>query len=227
MFGRCDSSTGIGSHFRSIRIALGAVPTAVIMLKAPVPGMVKTRLAAALGPEEACAIYRRMVERVISELPAAWPLEVHGTPPEQMPLLAAWLGPRPRYRTQSEGDLGERLIQASEAAFASGADSVVLLGGDCPWQTRAIFQECVKALVTHDVVIGPACDGGYTLLAAKNLHRPLFEGIAWSTASVLADTLARASVLGLRVALLEPLEDVDDLPAWQRARAKLFADSLE
>lgn len=145
----------------------------------------------------------------------------------QMHLLAAWLGSRPRDRAQCEGDLGARLTHASDVAFANGAESVVLIGGDCSWQTHACFQECASALATDDVVIGPACDGGYTLLAAKKVYCSLFEGIAWSTASVLSETLARANALGLRVTLLEPLEDVDDFPAWQRARTKLFGDSLE
>jgi hypothetical protein len=197
------------------------------MLKAPLPGTVKTRLAAALGPEAAFAIYRRMVERVFAELPPDWPVEVHGAPPDKLHLLASWLGPRAAYRAQCDGDLGARLVCASESAFANGAESVVLLGGDCPWQTRAFFEAAAIALAAHDVAIGPARDGGYTLLAAKALHRPLFEGIAWSTSSVLAETLTRARSLGLGVALLDPLEDVDNFATWQRARAELFPDSLE
>ncbi len=198
------------------------MPTALFMLKAPVAGFVKTRLATALGAEPACRAYRRMVERVFAEIPAHWRIEVHGTPRDQINLLVEWLGPRPVYRAQCKGDLGARLICASEAAFGAGAESVVLLGGDCPWQSRAFFQSAEKTLETHDLVIGPASDGGYTLLAAKILHRTLFEGIAWSTASVLAETLVRARALGLRIALLETLEDVDDADSWERARAGLF-----
>ena len=197
------------------------------MLKAPVPGLVKTRLAASLGEERACQIYRLMVERVFAEVPAHWRIEVHGAPPEKLDVLAAWLGARAAYRPQCGGDLGARLIHASASAFAAGAESVVLLGGDCPWQTRAFFQEAETALAAHDLVIGPARDGGYTLLAAKTLHCELFEGIAWSTASVFAETLARTLSLGLRVALLDPLEDVDDVAAWQAARIGFFPDFPE
>ena len=207
-----------------MEVASSVVPTAVLMLKAPVPGLVKTRLAAALGMEPACRIYRCMVERVFAEIPAHWRIEVHGAPPEKLALLAAWLGSRALYRPQCGGDLGARLNHASEAAFAAGADGVVLLGGDCPAQTRAFFQASEIALGSHDVVIGPARDGGYTLLAFKTLHRALFENIAWSTSSVLHETLARTRSLGLRVALLDPLEDVDDDSAWRRARAQFFPD---
>jgi rSAM/selenodomain-associated transferase 1 len=184
------------------------------MLKAPVPGLVKTRLAAALGAEEARRIYRRMVERV-------W---AHGTPSGELYLLRAWLGPRARYVPQADGDLGARLTHATAAAFAAGAESVVLLGGDCPGQTHAFFQAAESALAAHDVVIGPARDGGYTLLALRQPQPGLFRDIAWSTGSVLTETLARAASLGLRVALLDPLEDVDDLASWQRAQSEFFPD---
>lgn len=192
------------------------------MLKAPVPGFVKTRLAATVGAEQACAIYRLTVERVFAAVPAHWGCEVHGTPSEQLDRLASWLGPRAEYRSQAGEDLGARLIHASATAFAAGAESVVLLGGDCPWQDRAFFHDAETALAANDLVVGPAYDGGYTMLAAKMLHRGLFEGIAWSTDTVLDETLARARSVGLRVALLETLEDVDDAVSWERARAKLF-----
>lgn len=198
------------------------MPTAVFMLKAPVPGEVKTRLAATIGAEPACAIYRLMVERVFAAVPAHWRCEVHGAPREQLDQLAAWLGPRAAYRLQVGIDLGARLIHASVAAFTAGAESVVLLGGDCPWQDRAFFLSAETALAANDLVIGPARDGGYTLLAAKALHRGLFENISWSTARVFDQTLDRARSLGLRVALLEALEDVDDVASWERVRAKLF-----
>ncbi len=194
------------------------------MLKAPVPGSVKTRLAETLGAEQACAIYRMMVERVVAEVPEHWRCEVHGAPPDQLHFLSTWLGTRATYRPQPDGDLGTRLIHASAMAFADGAESVVLLGGDCPWQDRAFFRANVDAQLTHDLGVGPARDGGYTLLAAKKLHQALFEDIPWSTARVLNQTLLRALSLGLRVALLEVLEDVDDAVSWERARAGLFPD---
>ncbi len=192
------------------------------MLKTPIAGSVKTRLAEDLGAESACVAYRLMVERVFAEIPAHWPIEVHGTPSDQLDTLSSWLGPRPVYRPQCAGDLGERMIHGSETAFAAGAEAVVLLGGDCPWQTRAFFEASESALRTDSLVIGPARDGGYTLLAAKALHRSLFENMSWSTSGVLPETLSRARLLGLCVALLDVLEDVDDAASWQRAQAALF-----
>jgi glycosyltransferase A (GT-A) superfamily protein (DUF2064 family) len=73
-------------------------------------------------------------------------------------------------------------------------------------------------LAAHDVVLGPAPDGGYYLLGLRQPQPELFQNKAWSTDSVLADTLADAHRLGLRVALLPELRDVDtaaDLAAWR------------
>ena len=79
-------------------------------------------------------------------------------------------------------------------------------------------QGSVHALATHDVVVGPADDGGYYLLGLRELQPALFENKDWSTATVLPDTLADAARLGLRVAQLSTLHDVDsgrDLATWR------------
>ena len=62
-----------------------------------------------------------------------------------------------------------------------------------------------------DVVLGPTRDGGYYLIALGRdaVRRELFEGVAWSTDTVLADTLARCQQLGLTVELLPEVEDID------------------
>jgi len=72
---------------------------------------------------------------------------------------------------------------------------------------RAAFAE----LATHDVVLGPAHDGGYYLVALRAPQPSLFDGVAWSRSSVLDETLARAAATGLSVARLRPLRDVDTL----------------
>jgi glycosyltransferase A (GT-A) superfamily protein (DUF2064 family) len=73
-------------------------------------------------------------------------------------------------------------------------------------------------LADHDLVLGPATDGGYYLLGLRAPQATLFQGKSWSTATVLAETLADAQRLGLRIALLPELADVDtadDLAAWR------------
>jgi rSAM/selenodomain-associated transferase 1 len=111
--------------------------------------------------------------------------------------------------------------QAFATAFAAGATAAVVIGTDCPELTSAHLADAFRQLDTHDVVVGPALDGGYYLLGTRKLVPEFFVNKLWSTPFVLGATLADASRLGLRVARLPPLADVDtaeDLAAW-RARA--------
>ena len=73
------------------------------------------------------------------------------------------------------------------------------------------IREALGALQEHDLVLGPAQDGGYYLLALARPAPLLFDGIPWRPPGVLQATLARADFLGLRTRLLKPMRDVDTL----------------
>jgi rSAM/selenodomain-associated transferase 1 len=109
---------------------------------------------------------------------------------------------------QQGEDLGERMFHAASRALVQ-AESVLLLGTDCPGVTRDYLVRAFQALHRAEVVIGPAEDGGYVLLGLRRVDRKLFRGLAWGTSSVLEQTLERVMALGWRHALLEPLWDVD------------------
>src|SRR2546425_12750192 len=73
-------------------------------------------------------------------------------------------------------------------AFEQGAQDVILTGTDLPTLPRAHLMESLTLIKKHDVVLGPTSDGGYYLIGLRKMVPALFEGIAWSTASVFADT---------------------------------------
>ena len=130
------------------------------------------------------------------------------------------LWPGYEQRLQLPGDLGTKMQMAFSHAFASGAHAAIIIGTDCPGLTEALLQEAFAALATHEVVIGPAEDGGYYLLGMRELYTDLFLNKSWSTDSVLPHTLADADRLGLQVKQLPVLRDVDDatdLAAWRTA----------
>jgi uncharacterized protein len=191
------------------------------MLKTPVPGSVKTRLAAGVGPDRACAIYRELVEHQMGHIPKGWRVEVHFDPPDAAPVMMSWLGGDRQYYPQCPGDLGVRLTHSLIVASPSERFPLIFLGGDCPYIDASVLLEAVKALETHDVVVGPARDGGYVLIGMKSTHPELFRDIDWSTERVFSQTMAHAKELGLSVALLPVMEDVDDLDSWERAREVL------
>jgi 5-methylthioribose kinase len=201
-------------------------PTVILMLKAPVAGAVKTRLAATLGAAEAVVIYRGLVERQVRALPAGWPATVHYDPPGAGAWMRRWLGPLRagrtglRFSSQCAGDLGQRLTLAFAREFARGAEAVVAVGGDCPGLDAAGLRAAAVALRTADAVLGPAADGGYYLLGLRRPAPSLFVGVDWSTPKVLVQTCARLRAAGLTWAELTVREDIDDAAGWARWLAR-------
>ncbi len=189
--------------------------------KYPEPGKVKTRLAATLGPERAAEIYRQLAETVLRQIPPGEDVIVLFDPPEKGAEIAAWLhapgkGRTLRFVPQATGDLGVRLERAFAAAFSEGYEAVAAIGSDCVALGAAHFTEAWQALASHDTALGPTVDGGYYLIALRAPNPALFADIAWSTAAVFAQTLARAAEAGLRVHLLPMLRDVDKEEDWRR-----------
>jgi rSAM/selenodomain-associated transferase 2/rSAM/selenodomain-associated transferase 1 len=113
------------------------------------------------------------------------------------------------YRRQCDGDLGMRLSRSFAHSFSLGANAVVAVGTDCPALTHQTFADAFEATKHHDVVLGPATDGGYYLIGLRMLRADLFRNISWGTELVLEQTRRAARSLGLSVHLLDPLSDVD------------------
>ena len=136
-------------------------------------------------------------------------MEIHfsGGSREQM---AGWLGRDFQYVIQGEGDLGARMRRAFQMGFRQGWKQVVLIGSDLPDLTPAIIRESFERLTNHDLVLGPARDGGYYLIGLKANRPELFGSpMIWGTEEVLKNTLLTADRLGLKTALLTRLRDVD------------------
>jgi hypothetical protein len=194
----------------------------VVFVKVPAPGAVKTRLAAAIGDGAAARVHRALAEHVLDSTtpqPGEYERLVFFDPKDALGEMRAWL-PGLRLLPQSSGDLGDRMADAVARAFARGARRVAIVGTDAPDVSRETVLEAFAGLETSDVVVGPAEDGGYYLLALRVPRRDLFSDIAWSTPSVCAETLARARRAGLSVRVLRPLRDVDTFDdlraAWAR-----------
>jgi rSAM/selenodomain-associated transferase 1 len=195
-----------------------AADVLIVFVKEPRPGAVKTRLAAALGPGPAAELYRVLAEEEIrrtAPAPGEYERQFFFTPAAAREALERWL-PGETLLPQEGADLGARMAHAFEVAFRRGARRVAIVGTDAPGVSRERVREALRALGDHDVVAGPARDGGYYLLAVDRPRPQLFEGIPWSTPDVLAATARRAAALGLRLGRLEPLADIDTLDDLRR-----------
>ena len=198
----------------------------LVFVKFPEPGKVKTRLAAAIGAEEAAAVYRQLVTAVLCQLPVENEVVICFDPSDRENEVRKWIGSllplRPCFSPlpQGSGDLGARLERAFDALFARGCEAVAVIGSDCIEIAPETFTEVEVLLGESDAVIGPSFDGGYYLLALKKPCPTLFRDIPWSTGEVLAATRVRTASEGLRMAELPPLHDVDDLTDWERVQAR-------
>lgn len=204
----------------------------IVFLKAPRPGRVKTRLAEALGDGPAAELYRVLAEEEVRRTePAGGEYErlFFFDPADAGEEMEAWF-PGQAWIPQEGPDLGARMAAAFDETFARGARRAAVVGSDVPWVTRDHVGRALRCLDRHDLVLGPAHDGGYYLLALDRPRPALFDGIAWSTPAVLASTLERAAGLGLTVRLLEGLPDIDTLDdvarEWDRLLPILGGRSL-
>lgn len=192
----------------------------ILFVKHPMPGRVKTRLAAELGDKKAVEIYRELVEAVCDSLRKE-SVFVTCEPAAELPAIRAWLQPflpGAEFIPQPEGDLGARLTHAFADVFARGFDCVMAIGSDCVELDSMLCEEAFEALSASDCAIGPALDGGYYLLALKKPIPALFHDVPWSSPTTCARTMARATELGLRVHQLPTLGDVDTAADWRRVQ---------
>ena len=184
----------------------------LIFIKNPIPGKTKTRLAAQFGDDMALRMYARLLEhtRQAAQAVAARRLLFYS---DFIDFRDAWPAASFHKHLQAPGDLGERMAAAFNTALVD-ADRALIIGSDCPGISADLLETAFTALDTHDLVIGPARDGGYYLLGMKRLYPALFEHMTWSTDTVYAQTRSRADQAQLKVEVLPVLSDVDYLEDW-------------
>lgn len=181
-----------------------------ILAKAPIPGLTKTRLIPRLGAEGAARLQRWLLRRTLNTALDAdtGPLSLWCTPDQRHPDFAACReGGTVELKTQPEGDLGERMLTALQTSTTQLGTLVI--GTDCAVLTPALLRQAAHSLTTHDAVVIPAEDGGYVLIGMRKPDAGIFANVAWSTATVMAETRQRFAALGWSVEELPALWDVD------------------
>ena len=185
-----------------------------IMAKAPRAGKVKTRLSPPLTLEESAALnicFLRDTAENLTVIGGAAGLVCY-TPIGDESAFDGLLPESFRLIGQRGDQFGERLLAAAEDILSCGYGSVCLIDSDSPTVPREAFEAAVAALAQDGdrVVLGASEDGGYYLIGLKQAHAAVFESISWSTASVMEETVQRATEAGLEVVLLPLWYDVDD-----------------
>lgn len=178
----------------------------LVFSRAPVPGRVKTRLAARIGDWRAARLHARLTAQALRTAHAAGcgPVELYDT------------------GRQRGADLGERMYRALSQALRRHRAAIVI-GADCPALRREHLQRAARWLAGGcDVVLGPADDGGYVLIGARRVSPRLFSAMAWGGAEVYRSTVQRLQALGWRWRSLPLLWDVDRPEDLERLTALRF-----
>lgn len=186
----------------------------LIFVKNPIAGQTKTRLAASVGHDKALLMYQQLMDYTRQQTAALDETRRLLLYSNFVPNSDTWPSPPFEKYVQEGADLGSRMKNAFRFAFEQGAKRVIIIGSDCPGVTTTLLKEAFATLEVQDVVLGPALDGGYYLLGMRSFYPSLFDDIAWSTETVAAQTLAATEQLGLSVAQLPALSDVDYLEDW-------------
>lgn len=184
-------------------------PLVIVMVRAPLPGKTKTRLSSQIGSTEALRFYRATTARVLRNLARSprWELALAVTPDHH---VRSRFWPAEVVRIpQGVGALGQRM-----RVLLSGARGrpIVLIGSDIPGIRAAHVAAALQRVTASNLVLGPAEDGGYWLIAthARPIRRDVFDNVRWSTEFALADTVKNwggAMVLSTRLFDVDTLED--------------------
>jgi rSAM/selenodomain-associated transferase 1 len=187
-------------------------PIVAILLKAPRPGTVKTRLAAEIGDRQALRLYRVMAGRTLETVrQTGFEATVWFAPPDAGPEMRQWLGDGWDVRAQASGDLGARLAAAEQAA--PRGRGWLAIGADCPRLDVAALRAAAAVIERGEVAVGPTEDGGYYLIGGRTPLPPIFHQVPWSTGAVLDTTRARLRTAGVSWRELPQLRDVDTAAA--------------
>lgn len=186
-------------------------PLLIQFAREPVPGAVKTRLIPALGAAGACALHEALVWHTCRNLLALGharvQLWVAGDPLHPLFQRCRDAGVESLHAQQGQ-DLGERMA----AALRRGLDEsprVLLVGSDCPGLDADYLHQALTLLAAFPLVLGPARDGGYVLVGARQPVDALFREVPWGSDEVLQCSLENARRAGWAVGLLPERVDID------------------
>jgi rSAM/selenodomain-associated transferase 1 len=185
---------------------MGIRNTLVIMAKTPSAGRMKTRLAKDIGVSEALRFYRYQLTRtcrILSNHPG-WELVLSRSPDHGKSSPAVLVD---KVIEQGAGDLGTRMQRLFDRV---GRGPLIIIGADIPGITPMMITNAFHLLKGHDLVFGPAIDGGYWLVGQRRMPRVkkrIFKGVRWSDPHTLEDTLD--NLQSCSVAYVDRLYDVD------------------
>ena len=191
----------------------------IIFIKNPLSGKVKTRIASQTSDDYALKVYKALLDHTRSVTES---LEVtrYLYYSEHIPESDDWDPLRYVKRTQSEGGLGIKMMEALKDAL-SDHEQVLIIGSDCIQINAHDIRAAFNKLDDYDTVLGPAIDGGYYLFGTKTCNPVFLHDIPWSTEVVADKTLEAIISSGYSCHFTRPLSDIDYLEDWEKYGYKI------
>ena len=191
----------------------------VIFAKYPVPGAVKRRIGREIGMEKSAELCECFIKDLYEK-----------NSNQDYDLYLSFIGKehKEQYRgrfpdailyVQRGHTKGENLSLTFEDLL-DDYEKVVIIGCDAPQVGPALIKAAFKALESHDVVIGPASDGGYYLIGIKK-NLPFLNDLPWGTPELLDQTIKRLKERKESYVFIDELEDIDDLEELKAAKKRI------
>lgn len=182
----------------------------IILVKSPIQGRVKTRLQPELNQKKSLEIYRAFVfdflrtidkdrdyQKIVAYSGSFKHLE--GLVPQGFHVVG-----------QGRGSLGNRMLRMFDWSRKQKAEKTVIVGSDSPTLPVCSFETAFQTLDDHDVVFGPAWDGGFYLIGTRTgFQTEFFKGVEWSSRLTLTQTIHRIKKFGKKIGVLFPWYDID------------------
>ncbi len=183
-----------------------------LFAKAPIPGLVKTRMHPYLSENQSAQLATLMLEQSVDKVCRFWPgkLILTVSPSINDPLFQNFArNNNLDLEVQISGDLGQRLLFVLRNGIEQHGGAVVM-GCDVPQITNEILVQVHRLLAAKNNVIGPASDGGFYLLGLSRLDEGIFEGVDWGGNQVLSRICGNFQRLGIAVSHCAELRDIDN-----------------
>ncbi len=184
--------------------------TIIIMAKVPRAGNVKTRLQPFLSPAQCVSLSEAFLEDAIYKAQnRANDLIIAFSPGSERGYFAKFENNKFTLLAQKGENLGEKMFNAFQFAFANNSDAVVMIGTDSPTFPAEFINRAFENLQNSDTVLGESEDGGFYLIGLRTLRKEIFADVEWSSPETFEQTTKNIRNIGLKLFCLPIWFDVD------------------
>lgn len=182
----------------------------ILMTRVPIPGKTKTRLETHFTPEQCAELHTCFLKDIYKASKAvSADVFVYFTPDRHRSKLSSILGREAVLRPQSDGGLGDRMLNAIRECLGEGYERCLLIGTDIPTVQAETLHAAFELLDYNEIVIGPTLDGGYYLIGMRKAYNEVFDNTFYGVGSVFENTLQHIRQLGVSFSVLNQGYDID------------------